>query len=475
MTQLSLRKLTRAFGLYLLVELWRFWRFRRFLRRLNTRRYAPHGASSFLTWAKKVLFSDNAPITFDAEVFNRFTAEGDSPSIGYGGGCLDWQRIYSWWAWGCGRPFDMQYDPQLHNDLLAITSACCLSLGIQAPSAHTYPPQVPALPPYGFGVSEVRATFKPMPLRIFLRSIQLLARMTLRYMGFRRISLPMAECDLVCWTDMRPGNPGSRRQPPVVFLHGLGLGVFTYLPLFVGEHGRDWRSGGCIVVELPCMTSSMSDIQKLPVVEHVADALGRLFREQFKCGHYEYDIVCHSLPSYLAAVLCNEGSPCRPRRTVLIDPVCFAEGIEVCSRFPFRTPEECQEFAKSTVLFPRFMPLFARRLLGSIFRQLVCRDIFTQYSVLRWNGKNATRVLWRNEAADALVCLSDDDHFVPSARVAHHCKAHFPRIQLHHMPGKDHGSFVIEPRLRNELLKRISSYLTLDGEDHFPNSQLLGA
>ena len=31
-----------------------------------------------------------------------------------------------------------------------------------------------------------------------------------------------------------------------------------------------------------------------------------------------------------------------------------------------------------------------------------CRkDIFTQYSVLRWNGTDATGVVWRNEAAEA--------------------------------------------------------------------------
>jgi hypothetical protein len=152
--------------------------------------------------------------------------------------------------------------------------------------------------------------------------------------------------------------------------------------------------------------------------------------------------------AYLASVLANHGSPCRPRRTVLIDPVCFMEGVEVCSRFPFRTPEECREFAERTVLFPGFLPRPARRVLGRIFRQWVCKDpgrdltrreclitcsgetktetpadthlcvsddrsaslcrkdIFTQYSVLRWNGTDATGVMWRNEAAEAHEAIS---------------------------------------------------------------------
>ena len=190
-------------------------------------------------------------------------------------------------------------------------------------------------------------------------------------MGFRRVCSEMPEGDLVCWTDIRGDFRGPQDQPPVVFLHGLGLGVFTYLPLFLGgEQSRAWRSGGSVIVELPCMTSSLSDLQKLPSVEHCADALGRLLRERIGCGDHGYDVVCHSLSAsgrpkrrprtptertspktqppfrraslsglarvlsssaqaYLASVLANHGSPCRPRRTVLIDPVCFMEGVEV--------------------------------------------------------------------------------------------------------------------------------------------------
>merc|ERR1719436_13222 len=115
-----------------------------------------------------------------------------------------------------------------------------------------------------------------------------------------------------------------------------------------------------------------------------ADAIGRVLRRHLgPSADLGYDLVCHSLGAYLAAILCNEGSPCRPFRTVLVDPVCFLEGVEVCSRFPFRTPEECRVFAESTVLFPGFLPLLARRALACVFRQMVCRDIFTQYSVLR--------------------------------------------------------------------------------------------
>lgn len=227
----------------------------------------------------------------------------------------------------------------------------------------------------------------------------------------------------------------------------------------MGKASEAWREGGSIIVELPNMTHSSDKLERRQDIMHYADALGQLLRNQFGCEEFQYDIVCHSLSAYLAAALCNDGSPCRPRRTVLIDPVCFLEGVEVSSRFPFRTAEECREFAESTVLFPSFLPLFVRHILGQTFRHMVCQDIFTQYSVLRWNGTDATSIFWHTTTAKALVCLSDDDNFVPSERVAKHCVAHFPLVELYRMPKKDHGSFVIESGTRSKLLKRIAQFL----------------
>ena len=144
-----LRQLGAALGFYLSIELWRAWRFRRLLRRLKVRRYTHRGHTDFLAFAKRVLLSETAPVTLDAEVFNRFNEEDGSPSVGYGGGRLDWQRVYAWWAWGCGRPFDAPYDAELHRDLLACAGACCRSLGVAPPPAGAPPPMVPAPSPFG--------------------------------------------------------------------------------------------------------------------------------------------------------------------------------------------------------------------------------------------------------------------------------------------------------------------------------------
>jgi len=457
----SVRWPVRLAVAYVLCELWRLYRFRRLLRRLRVRHYAHKGGDSFLAWARGVVMDSKTPIILDREFFERFTAEEGSPSVGYGGGRLNWQRLYSWWAWGCGRPFDAQHDPELHATLLECAGRCCSAMGLAPPPADAPPQPVPAVSPFGFGICDIRATFTPLPVRAFLRAVLLGSRLGLRAMGFRRLTEPMPEGDLVCWTDLpRGGKAAGGEQRPVVFMHGLGLGNLTYLPLFQGPAGRAWRPGGCVLLELPCMTSASACLEHMPLAAHSADALGRLLREQLGYGDFEYDVVCHSLSAYLAAILCNEGSPCRPRRTVLIDPVCFLDGVEVCGRFPFRTPQECRTFAESTVLFPSFLPMAVRRLFGHLFRHFVCRNIFTQYSVLRWNGTDATSIFWRNASADALVCLSDADNFVPAARVARHCEAHFPRIKRYHMPGKDHGSFVIEGALRAELLQRMALFLS---------------
>lgn len=454
----SLQRLRAAGLAYVFVELWRLWCFKRLLRRLNVRRYAHRGGQGLLKFAHSVLMSKEAPLAFDRSLFARYIAEGGTLSVGYGGGSLDWKRIYAWWAWGIGRPFDPQRDPKLHLELLEVVAESCRGLEISLPPSGAEVP-TDALPPFGFGNCELRPFFKPLPLRAPMRCVQLLTRTILQALGFRRVTEMTPEGEIVCWTDLRENWPVQGRRP-IVFLHGLGAGIFTYLPLFVGKATSSWRAGGCLLLEYPTVTSAWADLETMPTAVHYADALGRLLRTRFQIKDFEFDVVCHSAGSFFAALLCNEGSPCCPKRTVLIDPVCFLEGVEVCSRFPFRTQAECNDFADATVLFPGFLPLAVRRLLAVAFRQLVCRDIFVQYSVLRWTGTDAGSTVWYNTQAQALVCLSMDDHFVPADRVARHCAAHFPQADVFEMPSADHGSFVIDGALRRELMSRMEAFLS---------------
>ena len=117
--------------------------------------------------------------------------------------------------------------------------------------------------------------------------------------------------------------PAAPPLPPVVLLHGVGVGKTSCLSLCLGASTRGWRSGGCILVDLLNMTSRWSNLEGAPVVAQTAFALGKILREQLGIGEQQFDIVAHSLGSALAVAMSNAGSPYRPRRTVLIEPVLF--------------------------------------------------------------------------------------------------------------------------------------------------------
>ena len=234
--------------------------------------------------------------------------------------------------------------------------ALCVSLGIPAPTAGEQAHVCGALPLAIFGGNAIRAVFKPWPIRILLRALDLLTELLLLSLGWRQLVQELPSWRLAVWTDLPRGGRrdcAGRSPPPVVLLHGVGVGKTSCLSLCLGASTRGWRSGGCILVDLLNMTSRWSNLEGAPVVAQTAFALGKILREQLGIGEQQFDVVAHSLGSALAVAMSNAGSPYRPRRTVLIEPVCFWEGWDHNLRLPFFSESESENFISTTTVFAR--------------------------------------------------------------------------------------------------------------------------
>ena len=78
---------------------------------------------------------------------------------------------------------------RLQNSYMEITRKLCVSLGIPAPTAGEQAHVCGALPLAIFGGNAIRAVFKPWPIRILLRALDLLTELLLLSLGWRRRDL----------------------------------------------------------------------------------------------------------------------------------------------------------------------------------------------------------------------------------------------------------------------------------------------
>ena len=86
---------------YVVLELWRYFKFKQLSRKLGGMplHFNNDGRYHVLDFIKRAVASG---ARWDRERLLRFTREKETSDIGYGGGPLSWQRIYSSFAWNFG-------------------------------------------------------------------------------------------------------------------------------------------------------------------------------------------------------------------------------------------------------------------------------------------------------------------------------------------------------------------------------------
>lgn len=226
---------------------------------------------------------------------------------------------------------------------------------------------------------------------------------------------------------VKPTNASGR--PPILFLHGLGIGPVIYFPFI-------WllcRLGHPVfVIELRHLCLRLCF--QAPSIDDVVRDVARILEVHRvkKCV-----VVGHSYGTFIASRL-NALHPQRVAGLCLVDPVCCVmHNPKLVSTFVYRTLKwgclrDC--FSSFIVTFISHDPSIATS---------VCRQF-------RWTQLN----LWPEEIPDkTILVLSEADMLVPVDDVKRVFDKTHARLVVH--PAHSHGSLIVDHQWQKTIIKHI--------------------
>jgi len=220
-----------------------------------------------------------------------------------------------------------------------------------------------------------------------------------------------------------------QKQQPIVFIHGVGCGLFPYSNLIRKLYKLNRP---LFLVELPYV--SMRMVEDVPPMEETVREIEEMLASK---GFPKATFVAHSLGTAVFASIIKEARKC-VGGCVLIDPICFLLHYpDVAYNFVYREPVAANEHA--TYLF------------GS--SELYISYYFSRH--FHW-FQSALFISPRNMLpANTHIYLSEHDNIVPSSDVYKYLVKN--NISVHMMRELDHSSFLLRPdwedRIVNDVLR----------------------
>ncbi|CAK0789307.1 unnamed protein product [Prorocentrum cordatum] len=293
---------------------------------------------------------------------------------------------------------------------------------------------------YGEGIRPIRINFDavhawchPLAYYASIRALQAVTRQSMRLMGFT-----YTKGHGVSFFHYAPPGPlpglllqrGEARppEPPVVFIHGLGVGLLPYLPFIRRLTGlRE-----CFVVEVPEVSQAGAEVTLTPGGAPVA--LAAMLRSR---GHGRACFVAHSYGTCIASWVWR-ARPDLVSKLVLMDPVCFLLcQPDVAFNFLYRRPPNAMMLAAAH--FVRW-ELFAANVL--------MRHFYWYHNVM-----------WRDELpSDCVVALSSKDDITNPPAVRRYLEERQQQaggsgLKLLWMDGFFHGAILVSKLAQLQILQ----------------------
>jgi len=234
------------------------------------------------------------------------------------------------------------------------------------------------------------------------------------------------------WVRM-PESEEARARLPIVFVHGVGVGLVTYMG-FV----RKLIANDCPILCLELPFVSMSLDAKVPSIDQqVASVRAMLDREGFDAATF----VGHSYGSVMLSWMVQH-APERVASVVFIDPIVIMLNL------------------KSTL----YNFLYRHSTNGKI-SDLVGSELFLNHALRRhfWWYRN---IIWAQDMHDegipSMVIVSENDEIVPSAEVAQHIQDFDRRMEgrslVKHVTIEDgsHGDMLFDDEVQDRVLALVS-------------------
>lgn len=254
----------------------------------------------------------------------------------------------------------------------------------------------------------------------------------IRICGFRRVSVGT----LRFW--VREGrNPPSvdpwgkppPQEPPLVFVHGVGLGLVTYLPfLRVLFAQSTYRT--VLLLELPHVSMKLS-ITSFPPIQTIADLTEKAM-QQLHLPAAQW--VCHSLGTFVFAGI-NRLKPHLIDSCVLVDPVCF--------------------LLWEATTMNNFCYCIPTTPLQIVQQYHVCRELLISWYFQRHFYFSDAVLLREDVPTRALVVISEDDNIYDTQRVRTYLREGNVEVKL--FPGTQHGAWLMSSKQTEQLLHAITT------------------
>ncbi|KAJ9074784.1 hypothetical protein DSO57_1003062 [Entomophthora muscae] len=149
--------------------------------------------------------------------------------------------------------------------------------------------------------------YKPMVVTLYLAALRLIAASVLRMLGFKRFVTKQQSYWLL---------QGSSTEPAIMYVHGIGIGFFMYLP-------KIWeivsRHPGRSVILLDQPHISMAPAETILDRNHTLAALDDIL---IRHAVAKISIIAHSYGTIVASWI-TQLRPHYLTQLVLVDPVCF--------------------------------------------------------------------------------------------------------------------------------------------------------
>ncbi|KAF4664539.1 hypothetical protein FOL47_005085 [Perkinsus chesapeaki] len=261
----------------------------------------------------------------------------------------------------------------------------------------------------------VMAAHRPLVFYLAVRGLKFLGSIGMLLLGYRHYQ----EGEVTYWYKCN-SNSGSVKEDEevLVFFHGLGIGITTYLPFL-----PSFRAGTHFLFELPWV--SMDPWAKIiPAEEYAVGVEKALAKHASSDGHHHQRLCLagHSFGTFTIAWLKHYCPKVYSQsRVVLVDPVSIHLQLpDVCSNFLYKAPE--RPFAK-------FLRYIASQEVG-----IAC-CLFRNFFWMQC-------VMFPCELPEgSVVFLSEKDHVVPVKDVYAECYARGVTTII--LDGIDHGSILI--------------------------------
>lgn len=335
-------------------------------------------------------------------------------------------------VWLASTCFSTTYDrlvPESRSDVLLIFDL------IETKLSHRFPPRAEGqapVPCMRFSIEKLEWTHKPFVFYAVCQGVLgSLGMLSLWGEGFSRHRSGVFDY----WVRM-PETQEARQRTPIVFCHGIGVGLIMYFSFIKALLTHDCP---IILLELPFISGNIAP-GKIPSISEQVSSMEQIFN---RWGLDKGLFVGHSYGSVLLSWMAQH-LPSRVAGLALVDPVVMMLNLKsILYNFLYKHDGD-----------------------GKI-SDLIGTELHINNALRRnfWWYRN---ILWcsdlQSSGLPSLVCLSENDEIVPSSAVQRHVQQHAQQmgdsnlVESYMMHGANHGDMLFNPEVMEGLQERIGEH-----------------